>query len=244
MPKTHLERIWAGGAAFVAVIVMLIAYMFFISPQRDETSQVDGRVATTRLENDSLSQRIAAMTAENKNLATYERALTNARLALPAVSGLPDFLRTLQAIGNATLTSITAVTVGTPAPVAPPTVAPTAAATGTSAPPSTAPSPAAKTASPAAPAIYSLAITAQVSGTSAQVEEFLRQLQSVQPRAVLITQIDVSDAAVLAGSGFIGTGSGPAASANTGVTIGLTMSAFVAPSSATANAIPSGTATR
>lgn len=48
---------------------------------------------------------------ETKNIATYQAQVTQARLALPSTSGLPDFLRTLQSIGNATLADVSALTV-------------------------------------------------------------------------------------------------------------------------------------
>ena len=69
--------------------------------------------------------------------------------------------------------------------------------------------------------IYALPITAQVSGSASQLDEFLSQLQSVQPRAVLISQINES-----AGTPDGGT-TGLAATQIT-----LTMQAFVQPTEA------------
>jgi len=237
MPRSQLERVWIVGASIVSVVVMLIGYMFFISPQRDQTSQVGQQVSQARQQNTSLNQRIAAMAAQNKNLATYQKALDAARLALPATSGLPDFLRTLQAIGNATLTNVTDLSVSPPAPVSAPTAAQPSAPTTATSTASAAPNSSLGSAPPA-PALYTLSITAIISGTTAHLDEFLRQLQSVQPRAVLISGlVETSNTA--------GTSSGAQASAANGQTsLQLTMSAFVAPGSSAPAATPSGTPTR
>jgi Tfp pilus assembly protein PilO len=72
--------------------------------------------------------------------------------------------------------------------------------------------------------VYALPITIAISGSFTQLDGFLSQLQSVQPRAVLITQLTQ-------GSATSGTGGKAAAT-----TLSLTMQAFVAPSSAAESA--------
>jgi hypothetical protein len=67
--------------------------------------------------------------------------------------------------------------------------------------------------------VYSISITASLSGTSAGLDNFLEQLQVVQPRAVLITQIAENTSAPTAGQATV-TGT---------TTLQLTMQAFVAP---------------
>ena len=92
MPKTQMERLWMIGAGFAAFILILIGYLVFISPQRDQTSQVNTQVATAQQQNDVLAQRISALSAQNKNLSTYQSAVARASAALPSTSGMPDFL--------------------------------------------------------------------------------------------------------------------------------------------------------
>jgi hypothetical protein len=65
-------------------------------------------------------------------------------------------------------------------------------------------------------------MTASVTGSSKALDNFLEQLQAVQPRAVLITQIGEST-----GTAGAGAGSGSGAT-----TLQLTMQAFVSPASA------------
>lgn len=191
MPKSQLERLWVIGSVFVAFFVLVIGYLFFISPQRDQTSQVDAQVAVAQQQNDALNARISALAKQNKDLARYESAVKSASLALPATSGLPDFLRTLQAIGDATLAKVIDLKVGAPAPMLAPVAT---ASTPTPGAPTPTPTPATNgTVVPPAPSIYVLTVTSQVSGAPTQLGEFLRQLQSVQPRAVLISQLTETD---------------------------------------------------
>jgi hypothetical protein len=227
MPKSHRERLWLFGGGLVAVIMVLLGYFTFISPQRTQTADANARGSAAQLANSSLQVRIANLQQQSKNLSTYEAQVTQARLALPSASGLPEFLRTLQSIGNATLADVTSLTVGPPTEVT--TVAGAAAPTASAAPTKSGAPAASGAAAAAGPRVYALPITASVSGTAAQLDEFLTQLQSVQPRAVLISQL--SEAIV--GAAATGPTAGQAAG-NT--TLQLTMQAFVAPGSAAGNA--------
>jgi hypothetical protein len=214
MPQTRLERLWLLGGAFVAAFIVLLGYLFFISPQRSNTSEVNSQRAEAQQTNTALQARIKSLEQESKNLATYQAQVTRAQLALPSTSGLPDFLRTLQSIGNATLANVSALTVGPPTDVSVVSAgAPAATATGATA--SGSGTPAAAT----GPHVFALPITASVSGTPKQLDQFLTQLQTVQPRAVLISQI-------AEGSG------GSTGKAGGTTTLELTMQAFVAPASA------------
>jgi Tfp pilus assembly protein PilO len=214
MPRSQAERLWLLGGAIAALLLVLIGYFLLISPQRSQTSSTDAQVSSAQLQNSTLQSRIDTLQRQNKDLATYQSALKQAQLALPATSGLPAFLRTLQTIGSATQTTVAALSVNPPISLTPTTgaTAPT--------PSSSAPTSASSTGTSAAagPSIYALPITAQVIGSPAQLEAFLTQLQAVQPRAVLITDISQSSGA---------TGSSPGATE-----LQLTMQAFVAPDTA------------
>jgi hypothetical protein len=222
VPRSQAERLWLLGGGLVALVMFLIGYFFFISPQRSETADVDSQIATTQSQNDVLQHRIDALREQNKNIAKFEADLAKARLALPAVSGVSDFLRTLQSLGNATLTNVTSLAVGTPTDVsvvagAAPSAAPGASST---APAGGAAAPA--TGSTPTSLVYALPISATVTGSPAALEKFLDQLQTVQPRAVLITDINEGSAGPAAGSPNQASGK---------TSLRLTMQAFVAPSS-------------
>ena len=228
MPRSQLEKLWLAGGGLVGFVLVLIGYFFFISPQRDQTSSTDAQAAAARSQNAQLQSKIDALQRQSADLPKYQAELAQAQLALPSTSGLPDFLRTLQAIGNATLANVTTLSVLAPSDVttlagaAP--AAPTASATSS-----------ASAGSDSAPTVshvlgstvggvhvYALPITADVSGTPAELAAFLTQLQAVQPRAVLISQIDLKAATDNA--------AGKKSTRNL-ATLSLTMQAFVAPTS-------------
>jgi hypothetical protein len=231
--RSQVERLWLMGGGIVALVVVLIGWFFFISPQRSQTSDMNSRVAATRQQNSVLQAKIDTLRAQNQNIAKYKTELTRLRLALPSSNGVPTFLRTLQSIGNATQTEVNSLSVGAPTDVSAvaastPTAPTTSGASNSTTPSSTsataAPAGTAGLAGPAGPQLYGLSITAQVSGSPAALNHFLEQLQSVQPRAVLITQLTE-------GSGATTPGAGAAGAAPAGSTLQLTMQAFVSPSS-------------
>jgi type IV pilus assembly protein PilO len=226
--RSQTERLWLIGGGLVALLVALIAYFLFISPQRSQTADVNSQAAQARQDNASLQARLDALREQSKRLDVFERQLTSAQLALPSTAGMSDFLRSLQQLGNTTLTDITQLTVGQPVNVTTvvagtPTVAPSATANATTAP--------AAVGVPAAtavgPQLYALPINAEIAGAPTALNRFLEQLQAVQPRAVLITQI----------TELTGTTTGGAAIQGKGVTsLQLTMDAFVAPTNPTEKA--------
>ena len=222
MDKSRPERVWMAAGLAAGTAMLLIGWFLFISPQMGETASVDSQVGDAQIHNMMLQHSIAELGRQNKNLAQYRATLAQDQLALPSASGLPDFLRTLQTIGNSTLTNVVSLTVGTPANV---TVVSTqkidASAPGTSVTPTMV--------SVSGPQLYALPITAQISGSVTQLDQFLSQLQSVQPRAVLISQI------VESAGGADGGTTGLAATQIT-----LTMQAFVQPSGALDATAPSG----
>ena len=103
------------GMGLVGFVLVLIGYFFFISPQRDKTDQVNEQVATAQIANLGLQSRITpAQRAECQNSPSYQEQLHVAQLALPATSGMPAFLRTLQSLSGTTSTTLTTLTVGSP----------------------------------------------------------------------------------------------------------------------------------
>jgi Tfp pilus assembly protein PilO len=218
MPKTHTERLWVLGGVIVALLMVFIGYTMFVSPQNSSTSTAQSEVSSANAANQRLQARINALRVQSKSLAQYQSDLRVAELALPSTSGLPDFLRTLQSIGNATRANVSSLTVGVPADVT--GVAGASTSTGGA---STSTSSVART---SGLRVYALPITASVTGTTSELDQFLTQLQSVQPRAVLISQL-TEGALVASGSSALGT---------VGSSLQLTMQAFVAPSDAAESA--------
>jgi hypothetical protein len=231
-PRSRQERLWLTGGAFAAFIMLLVGYFFFVSPQRSDTSSLKSQVVDAQQRNTVLEARINSLRQQNKNVAKYQAQYAQARLALPSTAGVSDFVRSLQALGNATLTDVSSLTVGLPTNVSPATLQPANSTASPAAPSSTvAPAPGGATVpggntATASPQVYALTITADVSGSPAALGKFLDQLQRVQPRAVLITQL-TQRAATSAQSG-------KAVGNSTSLT--LSMQAFVAPANPTESA--------
>lgn len=239
MQRSQTERLWMIGGGLIAFVAILIGWFFFISPQRSDTDDVNGQADSARSQNAALELRLTQLKAQNAKLPTYQAQLAAARLALPGTSGLSDFVRTVQSIGSATQTEVTSLAVSTPTnataltPVSRPAggASTGAAQPGGSTPTTGASSTAAPgtgngaTAAQPAGGVYSISISAQASGSAAALNKFLGELQSVQPRAVLITEL------VEGASGAPGAKADPSLT-----TLQLTMQAFVAPSSPAENA--------
>ena len=219
MPKSTGERLWWIAGGLGGFLLVLVGWFFLISPQRSHTSDVERQVGAARQQNAALQARIDSLREQNAHLAQYQAALHKAQLALPSESGLSDFLRTLQELGNSTGTDVEALTVGNPTAITPVTPTVPGRTTSSSSPaPAPAPAPAAGGAVTAPAGLYGLPISAQVSGPPVALGHFLDQLQSVQPRAVLITKL-------LEGT--------DATSKTGGTSLQITMQAFVDTATAT-----------
>jgi type IV pilus assembly protein PilO len=231
MPKSQIERLWVLGAAVVALLLLLIGYMMFISPQNSKTNSARSELSTAKMTNARLEARIAALREQAKDLPKYEADLKAAQLALPSTSGLPDFLRSLQSIGNATLTNVASLAVGNPTDVT--NVAGASSPSTSSSSSSSSSSSNSSSSSTSRPSssngglhVFALPITAQVTGSVSALDAFLTQLQTVQPRAVLISQLTESQ-------GTNGAASGTSGASGAGATaLELTMQAYVAPTGA------------
>ena len=237
VPRSSTERLWLVGGGTVALLLTVIAYFFFISPQRSETSDVHGQIATAGTKNTVLEHRLAQLRDENRNLSRYQAERDAAREALPSDTDVSDFLRSLQLLGAQTGTNVTSVTVGapaaaTPAPLPGATTSTTPAAPSASASANATAAPGGANAAPSS-GVYGLAINAQVSGSPANLTRFLDQLQNVQPRAVLVTAVSETT------GGGAAAGNGAAASASGSTSLALTMTAFVAPNAVAPSPEPS-----
>ena len=111
MPKTQIEKdMGLRRRHRRAAVLLLIGYMMFISPQNSKTSSPRSRRRRPQKAVEPAAagaDRRSARPVEEPGAST-RRDLQTAELALPTTSGLPDFLRTLQSIGNATLTTVSA----------------------------------------------------------------------------------------------------------------------------------------
>jgi Tfp pilus assembly protein PilO len=158
MRGAPVGRLWVLGGAAGAVLLIVVSWFLFISPQNAETSSLEDQAAAAQLRANSLARRLAELKRQNEELPKYKAQLVKDRQALPTTSGLSDFLRELQVAGDSAGVTVQGVIVGSPTRV---------------------PAKAAQ--------VHALPITLTAGGSSAKLSRFLDQLQRLQPRAVLIS---------------------------------------------------------
>jgi len=225
VPRSQVERLWLVGGGTIALLLTVVAYFFFISPQRSETADVRGRLDDTRNQNSALQSRLAQLKQQNQSLDKYRQELAAAQAALPSAANVSDFLRSLQALGSQTQTNVISLAVSTPVNVSisstgqgPAGAAPSATPSASASTAPTAPGSATGAAGAVAPGtVFSLPIKAEVAGSPGNLIKFIDQLQNVQPRAVLITSLVQTTAAT----------TGTANLQTSGTVLDLTMQAFV-----------------
>lgn len=232
------QKLWLIAGVTTAGLLVLVGYFFFISPQKSKTRSVDAQVSVQEERNQASLARIRALEQQNSNLPKYEADLAAAKLALPDTSGLPDLLRSLQAIGSASGTAVTALTAGAPTTVTASAgvsgsstsggTSGTSSGGGSSTSTGTSSSSGSSTTGGATSTtagttsggrVYALPITMTVTGAPAQLTQFLKQLQDVQPRALLINSVNESP-------------QGSSTAKSNVMTLSLSMTAFVQPATA------------
>jgi Tfp pilus assembly protein PilO len=181
MGARYADRLWMFAGAAVIVVLTVIGYFFVIGPKYAEADDVRAQAETTETQMVVLRKRIAELEKQKTNLAKYRSALKTNQQALPSDPGLPDFLRQLQSSGDDVGVDVSGVTVSAAEQV-----------DGSS-------------------TVWALPITLTASGDADKLGDFLDELQSTQPRAVLV------ESANLTSSGDAGT------------SISLSLKAFVAP---------------
>lgn len=162
---THRQdRIWLLGGVVVMILLVAGGWFLLISPKNAERDDAQSRVAAAGADLTALKRQAATLKAESAKLPAYTAQLTMNRKALPATSGVPDFLRQLQVSGTAVDVEISGISVGGPA------------------------------LSKAVPTVYELPISLTASGRAGNLSKFLDRLQIVQPRAVLLTSVGLTGA--------------------------------------------------
>ncbi|WP_067496497.1 type 4a pilus biogenesis protein PilO [Actinoplanes sp. TFC3] len=164
MGGLRADRLWII-AGVVAIAVMCVATWFLlINPQYAEASELRSQTDSAVSQASTLRKRIVALKKEKANLKQLQSTLATYQDALPADSGIPAFLRQLQAAGNDLGVAVGGVTVGAPST------------------------------STVVSGVKELPIQLTVTGSADGLNDFLEQLQGGgQKRAVLIGSAVWSD---------------------------------------------------
>lgn len=157
MGARHADRLWIVAGMAVIALLAVATWFLAVSPQRTEAAGLTDQTVTAHEQASELRARIVKLTADKANLGTLTKMLNAGKVALPADSGVPDFLRQLQATEPGVKVDVDSVTVDEPAP------------------------------EEAAPGVWSLKMSLTAKGSLAKLGDFMKELQSAaQSRAVLI----------------------------------------------------------
>jgi Tfp pilus assembly protein PilO len=195
MGVRNVARIWMIGGLAVIVLLAVGSWFLLISPKFAKASDVRTQVEDTQTQLITLRRKIAGLNAQKAQLPKYKAALKRNQQALPSDSGVPDFLRQLQSSGEKTGVTVSGVSVAAPAPAA------------------------------GAAGVWQLPITLIADGAPDDLGSFLNDLQAVQPRAVLIQSVNLTQ----------GTGDSADSSSGSsgGSSLSLSLMAYVAPPAGT-----------
>ncbi|MEU4424355.1 type 4a pilus biogenesis protein PilO [Actinoplanes sp. NPDC024001] len=159
MTARRIDQIWLFGG--LALIALLIAggWFMLISPQYAAEAKAQTDTEDTTIQLTKAKNGFQALQKETAKLDEYTAQLAEYQAALPVASktnGIPDFLKQLQSMGVKLDVEVSGYSAS-----------------------------AAET-SKEVSAVSTLPITLNVEGNVEKVSKFVRQLQTVQPRAVLI----------------------------------------------------------
>lgn len=188
MGARNAARIWVIAGAAAIVLLTVASWFLLIGPKFAEAGDVRTQVDDTQTQLITLRKKIAGLEDQKARLSTFKAALEVNQRALPADSGMPDFLRQLQTAGSATGVKVSGVSVAPPAQAA--------GLTG----------------------VWQLPITLTAEGDPDNLGQFLDQLQTVAPRAVLVQTANLTQGGASGASGTSGKSS-----------LSLSLLAYVAP---------------
>jgi hypothetical protein len=221
--RSQNRRLWLGGGAAVAILILVVGWFFVISPQLSATASIRDQADSAQVQNSVLQAKNSKLKKENDNVATLRAGLAAALAELPSDGGLPAFTRQLSAQATANSVSLTSVIVGVVLPVAGAVAAPAAAAaaeTGTAATGTTA-----AAAATSAGGLMQIPVSLVVTGLGKNDIAFLKALQVTGPRRALVSAVQLAPS-----------GGGTATGIDGPCTLSLTVTIFSAPLSPTGQA--------
>jgi Tfp pilus assembly protein PilO len=159
------DRLWLIGGLFAVLVIVAATYLLAIKPVDTKKAEYQGQVEDSETTLISLKRDLAKRQAQYNDRAKYTEALNTMRGHLPESYDIPNFVRAVQASGIAVSVVVSGISVGQPSKVA------------------------------NSETVASIPITLTASGTAVNIGKFLRRLQTVQSRAVLIQSVNLSQGA-------------------------------------------------
>ena len=197
------KRLWLGGGAAIAVLIVVAGWFFVINPELTAAASYRDQTDAAAQQNAVLQAKNAKLMIENGQAATLREGLAASLAELPFDSGLPEFTRQVSAQATASSVALTSVVVGGAAAVPPAAgdVAATTAAAATDAATTTAATP---TAAAATTGLVAIPITLVATGLGSDLTAFITAIQVDGPRRALVTDSQMAPAGGDAAAGIQG----------------------------------------
>lgn len=189
----RIDRIWLLGGVVVVVLLAVGSWLLVIHPRYVDSAAVRNQIADENLQLVKLRHQLADLEAQRKQRPALVAKLRANLAALPSSNDMTEFVRQLQASSTAVNVDVSTVTLGTPIK------------------------------SENQSTVMEVPISLTATGTAGNVSKFLVRLQSVQARAVLISQVSVALASASTGAG------------SSDLTLSLTLTAFESTTSSSAS---------
>ena len=178
------RRLWLGGGAAVAVLIVVIGWFFVIDPELSAAASTREEVESARVQNVVTQAKNDMLKAQNDTLAALRLNLADLLAALPSDDGLPEFTRQLSKQAG-TSVDLSSIVIGATTPVAGAVTATGGiAATGSTA--ETGATPGAAVTPGASNGLVQTTVTVAADGLGSDLLAFLQKVQT-GPRRVLVT---------------------------------------------------------
>ncbi|MCU1659195.1 MAG: hypothetical protein JWO57_3851 [Pseudonocardiales bacterium] len=200
MASLQDRKVWLAGGLLAAALVAAASWLFVISPELSSASSLRSQAQNTELNNVMLQAKAAKLREQSKGIDVLSSKLSDALSALPATSDLSTFTRQVNRQATQNQVQLTSVAVGT---------ASSATANGAATTP-------AANATPGQ--LVAIPVTLISTGSLRHQLDFLKAVQAVGPRRVLVTSTQIAPGAGAVVSSIDGSAS-----------ITIQLSAFVAP---------------
>ena len=156
MGARHADRLWMIAGAAVIAVLALVSWFLLISPEKTDTADLRAQTETARTQAVDIRKRIATLKKQSTNLGKLKATLAGYQDALPADSGVPAFLRQLQAAGTDLDVDVSGITVSSPSQL------------------------------PGLPGVWALPIQLTAQGPAENLGTFLDELQGARQAAIQI----------------------------------------------------------
>jgi type IV pilus assembly protein PilO len=157
MRSRHADRLWMIAGAAVALLLGVVTWLLLVAPQHADAAELNEQIDAATAQAAKLRKRNAELAAVHAKINKLTKMRNDRAAALPPGSGIPAFLRQMQASGTDVDVDVSGISVGQPTELK------------------------------GVPGVWAVPIQLTAEGTVAELGSFLDQLQSSgQKRAVLI----------------------------------------------------------